>query len=70
MRRIVTEATIKKTSKRDTWNILRERLGVYNRDFIKIAETELTDASCNATVNELPKNTPAGQPVLVERMEM
>ena len=70
MRRIVTEATIKKTSKWDTANILCERLGVYNRDFIKIAETELTDAHCNATVNELVKNTPAGQPVLVERMEM
>ena len=70
VRRIVTAATIKKLSKRDTARELRERLGAYNRDFLKIANTELNDAHCNAVVSELAANTPEGQPVLLERMEM
>ncbi|MEM9423623.1 MAG: hypothetical protein AAF975_02395 [Spirochaetota bacterium] len=70
VRKIVTESVIKQSSKRKTAETLRMRLGEYNRDWLKIANTELVDAHCNGIVAEIAASTPLGEPVLLERLEL
>ena len=70
VRKIITGATVQRSSKRKTAETLRMRLGEYNRDWLKIANTETVDAQNNGMVAEIAANTPEGEPVLLKRWEM
>ncbi len=70
IKHIIVNSIIEGSSKRKTAEALRIRLGGYNHDWLKIANTKLQVANDAGKVAEIATNTPEGEPVLLKRWEM